>query len=137
MTTNPKLVRKLDHIAIVVRDTEDALTFYRDVLGLPVLFSEVVNGGAARLTHLDLGNLHLQLVQPLVESHPGTAFLAEHGEGLHHVCLGVDSVPDAIRDWQSNGLTTPQTTTHQATQGKRAFFLSAKQTRGVAWEVTD
>jgi methylmalonyl-CoA/ethylmalonyl-CoA epimerase len=137
MTIDPKLIRRLDHIAIVVRDTEEALTFYRDTLGLPVLFSEEVNGGAARLTHLDLGNLHLQLVQPLVESHPGVAFLAEHGEGLHHVCLGVDSVPGAIQDWQSNGLTTAQTKTHQATQGKRAFFLCAEKTRGVAWEVTD
>ena len=52
----------LDHLAIVVPDTEAALKVWRDTLGLPLLYSEVVNGGAVRLTHLDLGNTHLQLV---------------------------------------------------------------------------
>ena len=55
----------LDHLAIVVPDTEVALKTWRDALGFPLLYSEVVNGGTVRLTHLDLGNTHLQLVEPL------------------------------------------------------------------------
>jgi catechol 2,3-dioxygenase-like lactoylglutathione lyase family enzyme len=48
----------LDHLAIVVPDTEAALATWRDTLGFPLLFSEVVNGGTVRLNHLDLGNTH-------------------------------------------------------------------------------
>ena len=64
------LFRSLDHLAIVVEDTETALKDWRDRVGLEVLFSECVNNDTIRLTHLDLGNTHLQLVEPLVEDHP-------------------------------------------------------------------
>ena len=59
--------RSLDHVAIVVDNTEDALTIWRDRVGLEVLYSEEVNEGTIRLTHLNLGNTHLQLVEPLTE----------------------------------------------------------------------
>src|SRR5437588_12612734 len=72
------MFKGLDHIAIVVADTEVALQTWRDRFGLPVLFSETINGGTVRLTHLDLGNTHLQLVQPLTADHPLAAWLATH-----------------------------------------------------------
>ena len=53
------MFKGLDHLAIVVPDTDSALAIWRDRFGFPVLFSEVVNDGAARLTHLDLGNNRL------------------------------------------------------------------------------
>jgi methylmalonyl-CoA/ethylmalonyl-CoA epimerase len=86
----------IDHIAIVVADTEEALRFYRDALGLPLLFSEVLEEQEVRLTHLDLGNAALQLVQPLKPVHPLNEFLKLHGEGLHHLCFNVESVPSAM-----------------------------------------
>ena len=75
----------LDHFAIVVPSTDDALKTWRDKLGFPVVCSEVVNNGAVRLTLLDLGNTHLQLVEPLTPDHPLHAWLAQHGPGLHHL----------------------------------------------------
>ena len=45
-----------------------------------------------RLTYLDLGNTWLQLVEPLDPAHPLAAWLDEHGDGLHHICFGVDDV---------------------------------------------
>ena len=64
------MFKSLDHIAIVVHDTDAALGFYRDQLGLPVVVDEVIASGGVRLTHLDLGNIHLQLVQPTTADHP-------------------------------------------------------------------
>ena len=62
MTMQHPVFQQLDHVAILVPNTEEALRVWRDVVGLHVLFSEVVNGGTIRLTHLDLGNTQLQLV---------------------------------------------------------------------------
>ena len=88
----------LDHLAIVVPDTEAALAIWRDRFGFPVLLSEKVNGDTLLLTHLDLGNTQLQLVQPLTADHPLWAWLREHGPGLHHLCLAVDDVGQAFAD---------------------------------------
>ncbi len=84
---SPTPFQGLDHLALVVPSTDEALKTWRDRLGFPVVCSEVVNGGVVRLTHLDLGNTHLQLVEPLTPDHPLQAWLREHGAGLHHFCL--------------------------------------------------
>ncbi|MGH7946356.1 MAG: VOC family protein, partial [Opitutaceae bacterium] len=89
------MLRELDHIAIAVPDTEAALAIWRDRVGLACLYSEIVNNGTVRLTHLDLGNIQLQLVEPLTPDHPLRAWLAEHGPGLHHLCFKVDDVGKA------------------------------------------
>jgi methylmalonyl-CoA/ethylmalonyl-CoA epimerase len=125
----------LDHIALAVPDTEAALQIWRDRLGFPMLYSEVVNGGTVRLTHLDLGNAHLQLVQPLTPDHPLQTWLAQHGPCLHHFCLRVADVGAAQAELDAAGLPTGPTP-HQGTQGKRALFLVKAATQGVQMEIT-
>lgn len=125
----------LDHIAIVVSDTEAALKIWRDKFGFPLLYTEDVNNGTVRLTHLDLGNTHLQLVEPLMPEHPLRAWLTQRGPGLHHFCLKVDDVGDAMANASKLGLLAALSP-HQGTQGKRAVFLDAAQTQSVQVELT-
>ena len=122
----------LDHIAIVVPDTEEALKVWRDKLGFPVLYSEEVNGGTVRLTHLDLGNAHLQLVQPLSAASPLKSWLEKNGPSLHHFCLKVNDVALA----KETCPVPTATSMHQGTQGKRALFLDRTATQGVQVELT-
>jgi methylmalonyl-CoA/ethylmalonyl-CoA epimerase len=126
----------LDHVAIVVPSTAEALAVWRDQLGFPVVCSEVVNDGAVRLTHLDLGNTHLQLVEPLAVDHPLRAWLARHGPGLHHICLKVDDVGRAQQELVAAGLASAVPLPHQGTQGKRALFLTRSATQDVQLEIT-
>jgi len=130
------MFNKLDHLAIVVPDTEAALLIWRDKFGLPVLFSETVNNGTLRLTHLDLGNTQLQLVEPLAKDHPLAAWLAEHGPGLHHFCFGVDDVSEAAEALPAHSLAAGEPRPHQGTLGKRALFLDRASTQGVQVELT-
>lgn len=132
---NHPVFRSLDHVAIVVPDTEAALKIWRDHVGLTVLFSEVVNNGAIRLTHLDLGNTHLQLVEPLQSDHPLHAWLTKNGAGLHHLCLRVDDVGEAFIELPKLGMPAAAPP-HQGTQGKRALFLDKSASQGVQLEVT-
>ena len=59
------LLRRLDHVAVLVRDTDEALRFYSGRLGLAVASSEEIPSPHVRLTYLDAGNAYIQLVQPL------------------------------------------------------------------------
>jgi methylmalonyl-CoA/ethylmalonyl-CoA epimerase len=132
MTTAQSPYHGLDHLAIVVPDTEEALRLWRDVFGFPVLFSEDVNGGTVRLTHLDLGNTHLQIVEPLAADHPLRDWLAEHGPGLHHLCLRVEDVGEA----KAASPVPAAAAIHQGTRGKRALFLDRSATQNVQVELT-
>lgn len=130
------MFKALDHVAVAVADTEEALRLYRDTLGLPLLFSEVLEEQGVRLTHLDLGNCHLQLVQPLREDHPLREFLRARGEGLHHVCFRVDSVPQAMAALPARGLASRDPAPRRGPRGRQATFMDPATTRGVLLEMT-
>ena len=130
------MFKGLDHIAIAVADTEEALTIWRDRFGFPVLFSEVVNKGTVLLTHLDLGNTHLQLVQPLSPDHPLWDRVRRGGPSLYHFCLAVDRIDTFLQESAKRGLPPGEREPHQGTQGQRALFLSTGSTGGVQVELT-
>jgi methylmalonyl-CoA/ethylmalonyl-CoA epimerase len=119
----------------VVPDTEAALAIWRDRMGFPVVCSENVNNGTVRLTHLDLGNTHLQLVEPLTPDHPLQQWLRERGPGLHHFCMKVDDVSTSAGEACAEGFAIAALP-HQGTQGKRALFLPKEATQGVQVELT-
>ena len=122
----------LDHIAIAVPDTEEALKLWRDQFGFPVVCSEIVNDGTVKLTHLDLGDTHLQLVQPMTEDHPLQDWIAKNGSGLHHFCLRVEDVDTAIKESPIPTAPSP----HQGTQGKRAVFVDKAGAQNTLLEYT-
>jgi methylmalonyl-CoA/ethylmalonyl-CoA epimerase len=130
------LFQGLDHIAIVVSSTEDALAFYRDRLGFPVVASEIVNDPPVRLTHLDMGNAHLQLVEPMTPDQPLNDFLAQRGEALHHICFKVDNVPQAMADLPRHGLQPRAPIAHAGVNGRQAAFIDPAGTRGILIEIT-
>jgi len=130
------MFKGLDHLAIVVPDTAKALKIWRDQFGFPVLFSEVVDNETVLLTHLDMGNTDLQLVQPLVDDHPLWDWLKTNGPGLHHLCLAVDDIGVAYEEASNLGLLPGEPQPHQGTQGKRALFLDRASTDGVQVELT-
>jgi methylmalonyl-CoA/ethylmalonyl-CoA epimerase len=90
------VVRRLDHVAVAVRDSRRASRELHDRLGLEVVHSEELSRPRVRLTYLDVGNGFIQLVEPLDGTSDVARWLDEHGEGVHHVCFGVDDVADAV-----------------------------------------
>jgi len=91
------VIRRLDHVAILVRNTDEALNNYCDRLGLNYVSSESLLKLRVRLTYLDLGNAFLQLLEPLDDQSEAARALATTGEGLHHICFGVDDVEYSCR----------------------------------------
>ena len=125
-------LRRLDHVAVLVRDTDEALRFYSGRLGLAVASSEEISRLKVRLTYLDAGNAYIQLVQPLADS-PLAVWLDEHGEGLHHICFGVDDVAGAVGE-----LSDPEVEISIGTgRGRVSSFVSAADSHGVRIECTE
>jgi methylmalonyl-CoA/ethylmalonyl-CoA epimerase len=126
------LLRRLDHVAVLVRSTEDALRFYEGHLGLRVHSSEEIDRPHVRLTYLDAGNAYVQLVEPLDDESPLVEWIAEHGEGLHHICFGVDDVPAAVAALSDDGAEV----TLGTGRGRVSSFLT-NSTNGVRIECTE
>lgn len=126
-------VRRLDHVAILVRSTDEALRFYQGRLGLRVQSSEEVDSPRVRLTYLDTGNAYLQLVEPLDPLSPLAVWLEEHGEGLHHICFGVSDVAEAVAAISDPGAAVALGNG----RGRASSFVTVAASNGVRIECTE
>ncbi|MBB5785505.1 VOC family protein [Jiangella mangrovi] len=97
----PHVARRIDHVGLVVRDADAVIAWHTDRFGLVTVHDEVIPGDDqnVRLVFLappaDQDGTALQLVSPIADG-PIARYLAEHGEGLHHVCYAVDDVEAAL-----------------------------------------
>jgi methylmalonyl-CoA/ethylmalonyl-CoA epimerase len=127
------VLKRLDHVAVVVRDTEIAIRHFSGALGLEVVSSETLLEPRVRLTYLDLGNTLLQLVEPLDDRSAVAASLAEHGEGLHHLCFAVESVGAAATELSASG----RAPTLASGRGRTSAFVEGSSPHGVRLECTE
>ncbi len=125
------MIRRLDHVAVVVRDTEEALRHFRDRLGLRPVHVDTLEQPAVRLTYLDAGNAYVQLVQPLDETSAIAQALARDGEGIHHLCFGAD---DPVAD--AAALADEGTPPAASGRGRVSAFVPGEPTHGVLVECT-
>jgi methylmalonyl-CoA/ethylmalonyl-CoA epimerase len=126
-------LRRLDHVAVVVRSTEDALRHYQGQLGLRVHSTEELEDPPVRLTYLDVGNAFLQLIEPLDRWSALGAWLDANGEGLHHICFGVDDVPAAVTALGVDG----EAPLLGSGRGRISAFVGGPPLHGVRIECTE
>jgi methylmalonyl-CoA epimerase len=131
--------RRIDHVAIIVRNIEQALSFYRDTLGIVPSAIKEVSSEQVRIAFLPLGGpqgSEIELVEPLNDSSSLAKFLEKRGEGLHHICLEVDDIDAALQEMQEKGAPVLDTQPRVAAEG-RAVFLHPKGTNGVLLELIE
>jgi methylmalonyl-CoA/ethylmalonyl-CoA epimerase len=126
-------LRRLDHVAVVVRSTDEALGTFRDRLGLQVVRSEEIASPPVRLTYLDCGNAYLQLVEPLEADHDLSRWIDAHGEGLHHICFGVDDVLGTAGELARDGASPVA----GRGRGRVSAFVPGAPSHGVRLECTE
>lgn len=85
----------MDHVGIIVRDVESSLPYYLDTLGMTLIDEDKNVTANVRLIYLNAGNMTVQLVSPYGPG-PVATWLEKHGEGLHHVCFRVESIPETL-----------------------------------------
>jgi methylmalonyl-CoA epimerase len=130
------LAKRIDHVAIIVRNIEQALVFYRDTLGITPSEIREVPTEQVRIAFLPLGGpggSEIELIEPTADSSL-TRFLEKRGEGLHHICLEVDDIDVALAEMRTQGAPVLDAEPRVAAEG-RAIFLHPKGTNGVLLEL--
>ncbi len=128
-------VRRLDHLAIVVADIEEALAFWRDALGLEVSEVAEVPRERSAIAFLPLENGEIELVQPTDEESGVARYLSKRGPGMHHICLEVDDLDAMLQRLKARGvqLINPEPVTKE--NGVRYAFIHPKSAFGVLVEL--
>ena len=86
----PRIIR-INHIGLAVNEAGPAEAFWQ-ALVLPLHGSEPVPGDRVTASFLPVGESRIELLEPLGVEGPVQKFLAQRGEGLHHLCLEVEDL---------------------------------------------
>lgn len=131
------MVKKVSHIAIAVRDIEEAAKFYEEKLGLRLVGRESVPGTKVKVGFIPVGDTRIELVQPDSPESPIAKFLATHGPGLQHVCFEVDDVAAELSRLDSEGVRLIDKTPHAGAHGTQVGFIHPHATGGVLVELSE
>lgn len=131
------VIKKLDHIAILVDDSEQPLSFWRDALGLNIAQQSDVPAEMAQITFIPLGDSDVELVRPTSADSGLARFLEKRGPGMHHICLEVDDIDEMLIQLKAKGVQMINDTARIGEGGKRYAFVHPKSANGVLVELCE
>lgn len=127
---------RLHHVAVVVRDLEAALGFYRDGLHLPLELVLPIESDGVRIGFLGVGQSKIELVEPTDPSTGVARLLESRGEGFHHVCLEVGDVSAELDRLARQGIELIDTAPRRGAEGPVAF-IHPRSCHGVLVELIE
>jgi len=130
------LAKKIDHVAIAVKDLDAAVKTYTANFGFQVRQRTDVAALGIRLAMLPIGDADLELFTPTVADNPPAKFLAERGEGMYVLSLEVDDLDAAVATLTGKGIKV-STAARTADGGGRLVYLSPKSTHGVLLQLIE
>ena len=128
---------KIDHIGIATRGIEDAITFYRDALGLATGDTEEVAEQKVRVAMLPIGESRIELLEATSEDSPLTRFLEKRGPGIHHIAVQVDDIRDALANLRQSGARLIDEEPRQGAGGCLVAFVHPSSSGGVLLEFVE
>lgn len=129
------MLKRLDHIGIVVNDIDQVREFYAN-LGLNVSHQQELASKPVTVAFLPVGDVELELLQPTAPGSNIAEFLQEKGAGLHHLCFEVTDLDSALQSLQAAGVEMIDETPRQGISGRIAF-LDPVSTGGVLIELME
>ncbi|MBN1889243.1 MAG: methylmalonyl-CoA epimerase [Thermoflexales bacterium] len=129
------IVKRIDHIAVAVENLDQSCGFWEQVLGLHVHEVRNVPEQAVDVAFLPVGESEIELVKPVTEDSGIAKWMAKRGPGIHHICLEVDDIRQALADMAAKGVQLIDAEPRLGAGGKLYAFVHPKSTGGVLVEL--
>jgi methylmalonyl-CoA epimerase len=102
-------IKRIDHVAIAVRDADRATEQYVKLLNAVHIRTEILRekAGMVKVAYMQIGENVLSLVQSLEADGFINRHIDKHGEGLHHLGLEVDDLAEFVQEVEGKGYRIP------------------------------
>jgi len=134
VNTAPK---KIAHIGIAVKNIEESLSFYTDILNLELKAVEKVESESVKVAFLKIGESMLELLEPLNEKSTIHRFIQNKGEGVHHIALEVDNLEERLNYYKKNGVRLIDTSPRAGANNSQVGFIHPKAANSVLIELCE
>ena len=131
------MLTRIDHLGVAVQDLDAAIALYTERLVMPLVHREVIDEIGMELVMLEIGESHVELLAPTRPDAMLSAFLAEHGPGLHHLAYTTDDIEAEMARLVAEGMALIDTTPRTGVRNSRIAFLEPAGTGHVLTELVE
>lgn len=126
----------MDHVGIAVKNLEEAIRFYTEILGLKMEQIEVVEDQKVKVAFIPIGDTEIELLESTDPEGPIAKYIEKKGEGIQHIAYRVDDIDKALEDMRQKGIRLIDQQPRYGAGGARIAFLHPKSTYGVLVELS-
>ena len=127
------MVRKIDHIAVAVKDLEKATRFFKESYGLETTSRDSV--GDTNAAFIPIGDTRLELVASATPDGVLAKFIEKKGEGIHHIAFEVDDVAAALEKLRTDGVACIDKQPRPGAHNTKVAFVHPKSNYGILIEL--
>ncbi|HOY50624.1 MAG TPA: methylmalonyl-CoA epimerase [Prolixibacteraceae bacterium] len=127
-------ITHIEHIGIAVENLEEAIAFYEKVYGLKCYAIEEVADQKVKTAFFKVGQTKIELLESTDPEGPIGKFIANKGQGIHHLAFAVENVGEALENAEDNGVRLIDKGPRKGAEGLSIGFLHPKSTFGVLTE---
>ena len=124
----------IEHLGIAVKNLDESIKYYEEVLGLECYTIEEVKDQKVRTAFFKLGDTKLELLESTDPEGPIGKFVEKRGEGIHHIAFAVEDTQKALDDAAAKGVQLIDKAPRKGAENLNIGFLHPKSTHGVLTE---
>jgi len=128
-------MNKIEHIGIAVKDLEVANEVYEQLLGVKHYKTEAVESEGVSTSFFKCGESKIELLQATNLDSPIAKFIANKGEGMHHIAFAVDDIRSELKRLKGEGFVLLNEEPKRGADNKWVAFLHPKSAQGVLIEL--
>ena len=130
-------IRNIEHIGLAVKDLKVASEFYGNILGLELTSEEIMEEEGVKAVFYKIGQISLELLEPIREDCAIAKHLKTKGEGIQHIAFKVENVKEAIEELEKKNVWIINEAPRKGACGMSVSFLHPISAHGVLIELVE
>ncbi len=130
-------ISHIEHIGIAVKDLEESIKHYEDILGLKCYNIEEVKDQKVRTAFFKVGDTKIELLESTDPEGPIGKFIEKRGQGVHHIAFATKNLDDKLAKLEEKGVQLIDKNPRKGAEGLDIAFLHPKSTGGVLTELCE
>lgn len=127
----------IEHIGIAVKNIDEQIKYYENVLGLKCYAVEEVADQKVKTAFFKIGETKIELLESTDPEGPIGKFIEKKGEGIHHIAFATNDLSSALKEAAEKSVRLIDSQPRKGAEGLNIAFLHPKATGGVLTELCE
>ncbi len=125
----------IEHIGIAVKNLEESIKFYENILGLNCYAVEEIEDQKVRTAFFNVGQTKIELLETTDPDGPIGKFIEKRGEGIHHIAFKTNDVKSSLKELKENNIILIDDQPRKGAENLNIAFIHPKSANGVLIEI--